>query len=173
MNVTQLDLLIQDTPDLKQLILFDISRYNPDLEVTNPIIDIIPPNFSTVYTSEYVPLKANILDSNVLNWSNTPIQPELVDLQDGLWTITQSVAPNNILKRTYYHFRIVNLKSSILTKINDVLCEKDEPWYLNAFLILQKLDALKYMAENCSKIEEAKIMYNKLILEANKINCNC
>ena len=173
MNITQLDLLIQDTPDLKQLILFDISRYNPDLEVENPVLEIIPPNFSTVYESSYEPLKANILDSNVLNWSNSPNAPDLVDLQDGLWTITQSVKPNGLLKRTYFHFRIVNLKSSILTKLNEVFCEKDEPWYKDIFILLQKLDAIKFMAENCGSTEEAKIMYNQILLEASKINCDC
>ena len=170
MNQTLLNLHIQDTSDLKNIILSDISVYNPDLPVEDCIIEITVPNFSSTFLSPYQPSKANILNSAVLNWTT---QESLSNLPDGLWKFRQSVKPNGLINREYNYFRVINLKSQILTKLSSTSCDKPEDWYKDGFMLIYKLDMIQHMVSCCGECDKAKIIYNSVINRFNSLNCDC
>ena len=99
MSKTNLSLLFFDSPDLKVIYTQDVSWYNPDVPVETPLLEICPPNYSTVYTVVYPVSKLIVVNSNSFNWSNSSDYDALTTLPDGLWTFTQSINPNGELKR--------------------------------------------------------------------------
>lgn len=180
MNTTTLGLLFLDSPDKKNIFVQDVSEYNSDVEVTSSLLEITPPNYSTSYIVQYPILSIIPINSNALNITSTNEYDSLTNLADGLWTIKQSVNPHDCLYKIHYHFRIVNLKSQILCYVSEQLDLSNpnnvmsDAWYQDIFNLLQLLETAKYLAENCNKCEEAKIMYNQVKKEANKYSCtNC
>lgn len=177
MNTTTLKLLFIDNPDLKNIFVQDVSTYNPDVEVENPLMEITPPNYSTIYKVIY-PIESIIpINSNTLGLTNTDEYSELLNIQDGLWTFKLSVKPNDCLYETFYHFRIVNLKKKIMCYVSEQMdlsnlnCDLNDSWYQDIFNLLQLLDAAKYLAENCGKCNEAKIIYNQVSNQAKRFTC--
>ena len=88
MSKTKLSLLFFDSPDLKVIYTQDVSWYNPDVPVETPLLEICPPNYSTVYTVVYPVSKLIVVNSNSFNWSNSSDYDALTTLPDGLWTFT-------------------------------------------------------------------------------------
>jgi hypothetical protein len=177
MNQTTLKLLYIDSPDTRALYFQDVSWYNPDVTSSNPILEITPPNFSTVYVMEY-PLRSLInLSSNTFQWTNTTNYEELTTLPDGLWAIKQFVT--NAKSVVHKHFRIVNLKGKIMQDvskqldIDNKICDTGSAWFANVFRLLQLLEHAKYMAENCGLCDQAIVIYNQVEIEAAQIDCDC
>lgn len=179
MNKTQLNLYFFDSPDLKTIYLQDTSIYNPDLPIENPTIEILQPNFTNSYVVIYPTLSLIPINSNVLGYTPTQNFEDLKCLSDGLWLFTQSVKPNGLIKRSYNHFRITNLKTELINYISDkidsdtVYINKNDLWYHQMFVLLQTLESAKFLAENCGKCEEAKIMYNQVQIQATQLFGDC
>lgn len=180
MNTTYLSLHFYDSPDPKIFFIQDVSVYNPDIATSNTYLSIIPPNFSTATIFEYPTNSLIPINSNLFKWTATNSYSGLSDLPDGLYEIDQSVSPNCAIQRSYNYFRITALKTSLLEKVSDQFnlqvgscfgCSKDESWYKQIFEYLQWLDMAKYMAEECGKIEEAKIIYNQISIKCSQIDC--
>lgn len=175
---TNLNLLFLDHPDSKTIFVQDVSDYNTDVDVENPLLTITPPNFSTSYNVIYTVSTIIPINSNALNLTSTDNYDLLTDLPDGLWTFKQSVSPNNCLYREYNHLRIVTLKKKILSYVSDQLdlsnpnCSLNDAWYQDIFNLLQLLETAKYLAENCNKCEEAKIMFNQVSNQAKRFTCS-
>lgn len=179
MNKTQLNLHFFDSPDLKTIYLQDTSLYNPDLIVETPTIEILQPNFTSVFAVIY-PLSSLIpINSNVLGYNLTQNFNELSYLQDGLWVFTQSIKPNGLIRRSYNHFRITKLKSELLDYISNKVSSEsayinpNDLWYIQMFTLLQTLESAKFIAENCGKCEEAKIMYNQVQIQVDQLFGDC
>lgn len=178
MNTTQLNMIVYDNPDPKVIYLQDTSTYNPDLEVTCPRLEITPPNYTTRYIIEYPTLSLIPINSNALGWTTTNSYEVLSDLPDGLWKFVQSVAPNDKIYRSYNYFRITNLKSAILDKLNEKLtdnpdCNNDNLFYQEIFMMVNMLESAKYMAEQCDKTAQAVIIYNNVNNQYKQILCDC
>lgn len=181
MSKTHLSLLFFDSPDPKSIYAQDVSMYNPDQETETPLLEIVPPNFSTKYTLIYPISKLIVLNSNSIGWTNTDDYNELTTLNDGLWEITQSVKPNGVIKKTHYYFRITKLKQTLISMISDkmssesVYCSPNDPWYTSVYEALSTLEVAKQLSETCCKHEEAKIMYNQVLLKSKQLDpyCNC
>jgi len=177
MNQSELSLIFLDNPDPKIMYIQDTSVYNPDVEVENPLLKITPPNFSTQYVVEYPVSSLIVFNSNALGWTNTSDYEQLSVLPDGLWVITQSVKPNDCIYKTYNHFRIVNLKKSILCYVSEQLdssdsnCDLSSYWYEDFFKLLQFLESAKYIAECCGNTKKATVMYNYVNNQFKKYNC--
>ncbi len=177
MNQTQLELLFIDTPNEKLIYLQDVSEYNPDVEVQSPLLQITPPNFSTIYSLIYPTLSTIYINSNALGWTDTTSFDSMPVLPDGLWKFRQSVYPNDCLYRDYYHFRIINLKKKIMCYVSSTLdginnCTLDiSNWSKDIFVLLQLLDSAKFLAECCGQHEEATIIYNQVDRAFKKYNC--
>jgi hypothetical protein len=153
--------------------------YNPDVPVKYPYLTITPPNFSTAYTLEYPTASLIAINSNLFGWTNTMQYQYLTELPDGHYKIEQSVGPNCLIKRTYNYFRITSLKSTLMNKVAELFeinkscfdCNQDDEYYKKTFQYLQWLEQAKYMAENCNKIEEAKIIYNRVLAQCIQSEC--
>lgn len=179
MNTTYLSLHFYDNPDPKIMFIQDVSVYNPDIEINHRYLIITPPNFSQAYMVEYPKHSLLPINSNVFEWTATMDYDKLQDLPDGHYNIRQSVDPNCVMNKDYTYFRITSLKSKLLNKISDSYennkhcmdCLKDDSWYKNLFYHLQWLDSAKYMAECQHKIDHAKLIYNTVLSEFNKIEC--
>lgn len=178
MNTTILDLLFLESPDTRNIFLQDVSSYNPDLEVENPLLEITPPGFSTSYQIIYPTLSIIPINSNALNLTSTSDYSKLVTMADGLWTIKQSISPNDCLYKVHTYFRIVNLKKQLLCYASEQLdlsntnCTLTDDWYRDIFNLLQLLESAKYMAENCCDDKKATILYNYVKGQANKYSCS-
>lgn len=178
MNTTDFSLLFLDHPDSKTIFVQDVSNYNTDIDVENPLLVITPPNFSTAYSVIYTPSTIIPINTNALNLTDTSDYNQLSDLPDGLWTFKQSISPNNCLYREYNHLRIVILKKKILSYVSDQLdnsspnCNLNDAWYQDIFNLLQLLETAKYLAENCDKCTEAKIIFNHVSNQAKKFTCS-
>lgn len=177
MNVTNLELIFVDNPDTKIIYMQDTSNYNPDITVSNPLLKITPPNFSTQYVIEYPKLSLISFNSNALGWTDVQDWNKLVILPDGLWKIQQSIDPNDCIYRDYNHFRIVNLKKKILCYVSEQLdssspnCNIDSDWYADIFFNLQLLESAKYMAECCDYTQQATILYNQVEIWFKRYGC--
>lgn len=181
MSKTNLSLLFFDSPDLKVIYTQDVSWYNPDVIVETPLLEIIPPNYSTVYTVVYPVSKLIVVNSNSFNWSNSSDYNKLTTLPDGLWTFTQSIKPNNLIKKNHYYFRITKLKQEIIKMVSEklssdsVYCNPNSVWYREVHDMLSNLEIAKQLSELYCKHDEAKIMYNQVKLKSKQLdaNCNC
>lgn len=179
MSKTNLSLLFFDSPDLKVIYTQDVSWYNPDLPIETPLLEICPPNYSTVYTVVYPVSKLIVINSNSFNWSSSNNYCDLTSLPDGLWEFSQSVSPNNLIKKTHYHFRITRLKQEIIKTVSEklasdsVYCSPNSVWYKEVYEMLATLEIAKQLSELYCKHDEAKIMYNQVKLKSKQLNCNC
>lgn len=178
MNTTELGLLFLDNPDLKNIFVQDVSVYNEDVDITASLLTITPPNFSTSYVVQYPLLSIVPINSNALNLTDTSEYRKLTNLSDGLWIIKQSIHPNDCIYKIHNHFRIVNLKKQIMCYVSEQLdlsnpnTALSDAWYQDIFNLLQLLETAKYLAENCNKCEEAKIIYNQVSKNAKKYTCS-
>ena len=181
MAKTKLSLLFFDSPDLKVIYTQDVSWYNPDVSVETPLLEITPPNYSTVYTVVYPISKLIVINSNSFNWSNSNNYEDLTGLPDGLWTFTQSIKPNGVVRRTHYYFRITQLKQDIIKMVSEklasdsVFCSPNNVWFKEVYEMLNMLEVAKQLSEIYCKHDEAKIMYNQVKLKSKQLdsNCNC
>lgn len=181
MSKTTLSLLFFDSPDLKVIYAQDVSWYNPDITIETPLLEIIPPNYSTVYTVVYPVSKLLVINSNSFNWSNSSNYSSLTTLPDGLWTFHQSVNPNGVTRKTHYYFRITRLKQEIIKMISEkmasdsVYCSPNDDWYDEVYKMLSSLEVAKQLSEICCKHDEAKIIYNQVLLKSKQLDpyCTC
>lgn len=165
MNQTKLAHTVIDSTDYLSLIILDNSLYNPDITPTNSLFEIFAPNFHTAKVIEYTSGNNTIVNSTVMGWTASY---DLKSLQDGIWTIKQSTCPNDTLKLTSYHFRIVNTKALLIQKILEAkeCCDEDE--VIKYYYMLQDLEIAKYMAENCGDFEKAKVLFNSIFNKLTK-----
>ena len=179
MRTTHLDLYIYDKFDLKTIYIQDVSQYNPDLPVEDPILAITPPDFATTYAVGYIKNTFIPITSNAFQWTNTPDYIKLMDLPDGLWKIEQSIKPNGKMKKEFKYFRITSLKKQILdcaSKLLDNACAdtiSSNNDIKDYFIYLQLLDSAKYMVEECCMHNEGKIIYNQVKKEFNQKCKDC
>ena len=181
MNQTQLELLFIDSTNEKILVIQDVSLYNPDVDVENPTLKILPPNFSTQYTLIYPESSTIYINSNALGWSIFTSLYAIPILPDCLWLIYQSVKPNDCVYKIHNHFRIINLKKKIMCYVSSQLddssnvCALGADWYKDIFILLQLLESSKYMVECCGDVERGIIIYNQVERDFKKYSCqsNC
>lgn len=164
---THLSLFFQDVVDFKNIFVQDNSEYNSDLPITNPTIEVTPPNFSTIYVSSYPSTKIFTINSNTLGWTNTYNHNELTPLSDGLWIIKQSIEPNGVVFKQYNYFRITKAKHDIIVAISNKLdencdCNMSDKWFSDMFKLLQRLEAAKYLVEQCGKCIEGSLIFNQV-----------
>lgn len=85
MNRTVLNFEIKDAE--KELVIWDCSRYNPDIPVTNSLVSLTPPNFTQPFNTSFVPMQRLMLGTQELGWGDTT-------LGDGVYTLIFSVCPS-------------------------------------------------------------------------------
>lgn len=93
---TELNLIHQITNDPNHLVLIDASVYNPNLPVENAYLEVTPPYFSGYIQVLYQPSHVTLINAKSLHLSQ-----EIEPLTSGVYTITQTIKPNNTLRKTH------------------------------------------------------------------------
>jgi len=154
MNIHNLDLVVLNKSNA--LYLWDTSSYNPDIEPTHLTYSIVVPGFSTAVNIPYVKNTMLTISPGSLNQ---------ITIVDGAWCITQSVAPNDKVYKTYIHFKITDLLTTLTNKANDILsCTTVYSSYSTDEIVLDigRLEMAKSLAELCGAVEKASIIYNQI-----------
>jgi hypothetical protein len=144
----------------KSLIFVDETNYSskPD----SPTVSVKFPSLAQTYTSIVYPCSTTVLNTSVLNYCD-----DIIDMPDGLYTITYSFEPhqyNTITKKIMKLDRAKNsIKSLFKTEdINEELIHK-----------LYKLDTFIEASEYLANIDSDKaVQYFEFIQkEIKKLNC--
>lgn len=170
--ISQLDIYIDQVLNPNLLIVKDASYYNPDIEVTNAIIEFKIPGSNLYYTFETEPGFTEIINSNSIGLTSS-IDNNLAALPDGIWTIKYSICPNEELYVEYTFLRNVQQ----LVKYYNKFCELDKCKETEEFNKLQEIYTYIKGAEykaNCSQYQHAIELYEYAdkLLERFK-SCDC
>lgn len=176
----QLALEIPDTLNTCLLRIVDMSTYNENVPVECPTLQITAPGFTTA---------AEITDMGTefaVNLTACDLGLQLTNcgtfrnaLQDGIYVIRYSVAPNEVVSVEYNHLRI----SDALTQINDLLCCLDVPNCEPVAPMKEKLrevtflstmlKAAKAKVEYCHNPTEGMAIYTYVMAQLKKLACGC
>jgi hypothetical protein len=176
----QLALEIPDTLNTCLLRIVDMTTYNENVPVDCPTLQITAPGFTTA---------AEITDMGTefaVNLTACDLGLQLTNcatfrnaLQDGVYVIRYSVAPNDVVYVEYNHLRI----SDALTKINELLCCLDVPNCEPTGPIKQKLQEVTFLStmlkaakakvEYCHNPKEGMAIYTYVTAQLKKLACGC
>ncbi len=116
------EIFIQDTTDPRVLLVKDISTYDPDTAITIPSLKVYIPNNSNPYYLSFSVGNLNYYTSvNFFGYCGTC----LIGLPDGIYTVTYSVSPNDILYQTQKFLRTVCTKNKLLAILGDLYTNCD------------------------------------------------
>jgi hypothetical protein len=118
----KLNLYIPEQTDARVMDIFDISLYDSNLSITNASLKVNIPGSDCDFFPIFTVKGRTFLTSNSFGITNTFCSTGLNDLQDGIYTFTYSVCPNDTVYYTTKYLRtkvtentILNLMSSIMT----------------------------------------------------------
>lgn len=98
----------------KTMVFVDASTY---METpSRPILQVTPPGYKKYFVANIVHNRVNTLNSNTLGFGDAYSQTSLVDLADGVWTLTYRICPYESVFVTKYHLRTVAL-DCLLSKV--------------------------------------------------------
>lgn len=112
---TELDLQQIRQHNTNILALADTSIYNPDLPVENAYLEVYMPNFDKYVQVPYFPGQITLLTTVNLGITSQP-----TCLYSGLYTIVQTIKPNDQLRKTSYIFNTSNERK----KLSEIICQK-------------------------------------------------
>lgn len=161
-----------DVYDARYLSITDMSVYNLDIPITNSIYRITIPNFNKYVDVAYTPNTVLHVNSNLLMLTNTADVQGLCDLPSGIYTIRQSICPNDLLFKESIFFNMLNE----VKKLAQLVCEIEEKSLLiELYDIRNELYLAKTLAENCCKEDKAVSLFNQSSKAITKLfnNCNC
>ena len=111
------EIFIQDTTDPRVLLVKDISVYDPNTAITIPSLKVYLPNNSVPY---YLPFSVGNLNYytsvSFFGYCGTCLSI----LPDGIYSVTYSVSPNDILFQTQKFLRTVCTKNKLLAILGDL-----------------------------------------------------
>jgi hypothetical protein len=163
MNTTKINFHVYDTPN--SITVLDISSYNADVAVTESKFEVTPPNFATCTAIDYIP-------SSIINITNLSLGwPEAGLLPDGIWSLKMSVCPNDKLFKTESHLRTTNVRNCLYEKAAAAIKNNDQNKSCHYLNLLQHLDVAQHLAKCYDTLEQAVIIFNYVISENKKIDC--
>ena len=174
--ISQLDIYIdKQFLNPKLLVIKDGSYYNPDIEVTNAYLEILPPGFHENILLEVEPNFLEIIDSNILELTTPCKDKSLSELSDGLWTIRYSICPNDKLYVEYTFLR--NVKQ--LIEFRKLYCELEscpsnelEEKLKKLKIIESYIKGAEYKAE-CGQYNQSLELYDYANTLIKGGNCDC
>ena len=98
-----LDITVEECSSCKNLVIRDDSHYLDTPE--NPTVTISLPGYSTAKVLSFDYSKINIYNSYTLGLSSSAQTTDLIDLPDGVYTITYAICPYDELNVKVYHLR--------------------------------------------------------------------
>ncbi len=102
-EVYEIDFIVLEDENPRTLVILDHSNYLDEPE--KPIYSIKLPGYNKSVVVPYEINSINILNSNLLEITDATCNSDLVDLQDGIYEITQAVCPYNELFATKLYLK--------------------------------------------------------------------
>lgn len=160
-----------EVKDTKFLTFTDLSVYNTDIEVTNPILRIVIPNFNRYVDISYTPSTVMNINSNLLYLSAVNTVDQLLDLPSGLYTITQSICPND---KVYYTYHFLNITPELHAIAQSVCCHSNYPRVIEELWQIKcNFEVAKILAESCASPEEGVTLFNIACDQLQNLRCSC
>jgi len=166
--ISKLSLQEIKTDDCKVLRLLDNSTYNPNLPITNGILEVTPPGYDCPVFFNVDPYFNIALTSSNLKLSPEYELTQLVSLPDGVYTIKYSIKPNNSIYVEYELFRNCQINFQYINNVCQLFqarCElslKEFERRLEKLnWIKQLIDASKYKVEECGDKKQGIELYNE------------
>ena len=173
---------IQEIPgnDCKYLRLVDNSYYNPNLTITNEILEITAPGYDCPVVFNVDHHFNTVFNSSLLK-INTSQPTHLVPLPDGVYHIKYSINPNAAIFVEYDLFRNCQLQGRYAIAVCKLFSKKCflphrefESARKELIWIKELIDASKYIIEESCDIKAGLELYNEAYALLNDVNkCYC
>lgn len=176
--ITELNLYILPETDCRFMSISDRSIYNPNIPVTDAMIQITPPGFKYPINFYYEPNRVLTVNSSVLKISTAKRIQDLCCMPDGLYIIKQQICPHDKMFAEYYYMRTTILDSEIMTKrcrLNslDINSKSFNDMRENIQDIEFYIKQSKASAESCGDIEKSTLFYKKAEKLLRDLDKNC
>lgn len=170
---------IQEIPaSCKTIKLIDTSNYNPQILVSNGVLEVTPPGFSCPVDFSVTKDFSITLNSSTLLIAPAITQADLIDLPDGVYYYKYSIQPNDQLFVEYSSLR----NCQLLKKYNYEVCElfsqrekitRKEFEYRRRKLVWIKelIDASKMKVDDFGEQQAGIEMYNEAERQLDKRWC--
>lgn len=156
--------------DCKYITITDFSVYNPDIEVTNALYRITLNAFNQYVDIPYTPGTAMNINSNLLKLTNA-VHADLCNIPSGLYTIHQSVCPNDKL---YFEYYLFNICPDLKKLAEAICCHREDMDKVDALWDIKRdLELSKMLAEDCNDTKRATALYNMAAKQLSQFNCTC
>lgn len=156
--------------DPKFITITDFSVYNDEVETTNALYRITIDAFNQYVDIPYTPGTVMNINSNLLKLT-AGAYSGLCDIPSGLYTINQSVCPNDKL---YFEYYLFNITPDLKKVANAVCCWKDDSGKMDALWDIKRdLEMAKVLAEDCLDPTKAKALYNITTKALSQMDCMC
>lgn len=172
MNTSKIDFAIYDTA--LNIGLVDMSTYNPDLAITEPVVTVIAPNFATATTFVYIPKTVALINTATFGWCAPGNETSLAD---GVYTITMAVNPHAYCFKKVNYLRIFNVRKQIYTIAAEAITKRNLNKSCEVMNMLQNLEIAQHLVSDlCTtdSYEKGIIIYNSVLTDLTKHGCiNC
>ena len=171
-----------EIPDVLTTCIFrviDTSTYNDNVPVECPKLEITAPGFTMASVIESGTDFSLNLTACDLALQTTNCASYRNNLQDGVYVVRYSVAPNETVYVEYNHLRITDA----LNKINSILCCLDVPGceptapmkekLKEVQLLWTMLQAAKSKVEYCHSPQQGMDIYKYVTTRLTKLACGC
>lgn len=167
MQISRLE--IQEIPaSCKVLKLIDASSYNPQIPVSNGVLEVTPPGFNCPVDFTVSKDFSITLNSSTLQIAPAITQEDLIDLPDGVYAYKYSIQPNDQLFVEYKALRNCQLLQKYYYEVCTLFSEREKitrkEWderRRRLVWIKELLDASKWKVEECGEVEAGIEMYNE------------
>lgn len=167
--ISTLSLEIENKGNCNNFRIIDTSNYNPNLPITDGLLQITPPgNCASMYFNTLPNF------SKVFNASNLQIQlatnyESLLPLPDGIYYIKYSINPTDKLYVEYYYLHNCNQYKKYIDKACELYSSKSnlsKKEYNEKLKELREIkdmiDSIKYLVEWCDKSELGSDTYEEI-----------
>lgn len=176
-------LALQDVPstDCRFLRFIDNSFYNPDIPVENGLLEITVPGYDCAVVFNVDPYFNTVLNSTLLQITNTNLDSQLIPLPEGVYKIKYSINPNSKLFVEYEYLRNCQQLSRYTKAVCNLLADRCdltkkqfEEKRRELIWIKELIDAAKYMVEEMGECKKGLELYNEANNLLGKLNdCLC
>lgn len=154
----KLRLLVSDKSDCDNLLIIsDISTYDAHLWIKQPLLQVKTPKECEFIVLPFFEKQREQFYTSI----DLQINTCETTLPDGLYEINYSVSPHSSCNITERHFRICQLRNSIVAKMSTSFgCDNDEPinkYLLQAYFIMLSIQSFA----NQDNSKRAYEFYNK------------
>ena len=170
----QLNVEPLETCDCKTIAILDTSYY--PVAPLNPTLTIEMPGFVPIQFS-FVTGQVNTYNSYSLGLSSSNTIENLMDLPDGLYTLTYSIDPNDMLFQTKSYMRTCQIEYKFAQKFARTVnyCETDSRYMRKLQQIEVLIEGAKANARVCNPTKPVELYRkaNELLDRLDTNCCNC